>query len=154
MNIQPGRKGSISRRQFLRTALLGGSIALVAAAVPAGVLAAPAIEARQVATGQAGGLAQDRGAILWLPWVALGLVAAIARGRSQLRAGEPPAAWAIAAQSLVALLVVTSFIPLAWDRYFLSIQPGSALLGAFAAVEGFDLIRRAIVGKPGSEPSP
>jgi hypothetical protein len=47
----------------------------------------------------------------------------------------------------VALGVVTAFIPLAWDRYFLSIQPGLALLGAIGALEGFDLIRRPFVGK-------
>jgi 4-amino-4-deoxy-L-arabinose transferase-like glycosyltransferase len=94
---------------------------------------------------------QDWGSILWLPWVALGLVAALVRGREQLMAGEPPAAWAIVAQTTVALVVVTAFIPLAWDRYFLSMQPGSALLGAFGVVEGLDLIRRAFSGKPGSE---
>jgi hypothetical protein len=94
---------------------------------------------------------QDWGAILWLPWVALGLVAAIARGQTQLRAGEPPAAWAIVAQSMVALVVVSAFIPLAWDRYFLSIQPGLALLGAIGAVEVFDRVRGAFVGKPRPE---
>jgi len=87
--------------------------------------------------------AQDRGAWIWLPWVALGFGLALARGRAQLRAGEPPAAWAVALQAGVALGVVTAFIPLAWDRYFLSIQPGSALLGACAAVGVLDLARRA-----------
>jgi 4-amino-4-deoxy-L-arabinose transferase-like glycosyltransferase len=96
---------------------------------------------------------QDWGSTLWLPWVALGLVAALVRGREQLIAGEPPAAWAIVAQSMVALVVVTAFIPLAWDRYFLSIQPGSALLGAFGAVGGFDLVRRAFVARPRPEPT-
>jgi peptide/nickel transport system substrate-binding protein len=47
-------KHSINRRQFLRTALLTGSVALVAAAVPGSVLAAPS----QVAAGQTTGLKQ------------------------------------------------------------------------------------------------
>jgi len=87
---------------------------------------------------------QDMGALFWLPWVAAGSVVALVRGRAQLRAGQPPAAWAIALQAAVALVTVTAFIPLAWDRYYLSIQPGSALLGAAAAVGVFDLARRAI----------
>ena len=44
---------SINRRQFLRTALLTGSVAMVAAAVPGVAMASP----RQVAAGQAVGLA-------------------------------------------------------------------------------------------------
>ena len=51
-------------------------------------------------------------------------------------------------------MVVTAFIPLAWDRYFLSIQPGSSLLGAFAIVEGFDLVRSTFGRTAGTEPLP
>jgi 4-amino-4-deoxy-L-arabinose transferase-like glycosyltransferase len=94
---------------------------------------------------------QDRGAWVWLPWVALGLLAALIRGRLQLHQGEPPAAWAIVVQAIVAMFVVTSFIPLAWDRYFLSIQPGSALLASFAIVEGFDRLRSMFARKPLTE---
>jgi peptide/nickel transport system substrate-binding protein len=47
-------KHSINRRQFLRTALLTGSVALVAATVPGSVLAAP----KQVAAAQVSGLKQ------------------------------------------------------------------------------------------------
>ena len=94
---------------------------------------------------------QDRGTLIWLPWVIVGLAFALARGRRQLRAGEPPTAWAVAVQAGVALGVVTAFIPLAWDRYFLSIQPGFALLGAFAVVEGFDLVRPLLGRKAGPE---
>ncbi len=96
---------------------------------------------------------QDRGTLAWLPWVGLGFLAAIRRGRVQLRLGEPPGAWAVALQAVVALAVVTAFIPLAWDRYFLSIQPGSALLGAIAIVEAYDPIRPRPASKPpGEEP--
>lgn len=80
---------------------------------------------------------QDRGALLWLPLVAAGLVVACLRGRDQLRRGEPPSAWAVAAGSAVALVAVASFIPLAWDRYYLSIQPGSALLASAALTAPF-----------------
>jgi Dolichyl-phosphate-mannose-protein mannosyltransferase len=97
---------------------------------------------------------QDRGALIWLPWVALGLAFALARGRTQLLAKEPPTAWAVVVHAGVALAVVTAFIPLAWDRYFLSIQPGFALLGAFAVVEGFDRVRPLLGRKAGTEPSP
>ena len=45
---------SINRRQFLRTALLTGSVAMVAAAVPGAAFASP----RQVAAAQATGLKQ------------------------------------------------------------------------------------------------
>ena len=94
---------------------------------------------------------QDWGAAIWLPTVILGAIGAGVRGLRQLRLGEPPGAWAILIQSTVALVVVTAFIPLAWDRYFLSIQPGSALLGAFTLVEGFDLTRALCRGSGKSE---
>jgi hypothetical protein len=94
---------------------------------------------------------QDRGALAWLPWVLLGLMLALWRGHRQLLTKQPPTAWAVVAQAGVALVVVTAFIPLAWDRYFLSIQPGFALLGAFAVVEGFDLVRPLLGRSGGSE---
>lgn len=81
---------------------------------------------------------QDRGGLIWMPWVAIGLAWAARRGRDQVRDGEPPAAWAIAVYFLVALATITAFIPLAWDRYYLSLQAGSVLLAAGAASAGFD----------------
>jgi hypothetical protein len=81
---------------------------------------------------------QDGGALLWLPWVAAGLVAAIAHGRRQRAAGAPPTDWAIAVQAVVAALVVTAYLPLAWDRYLLPLQPGSALLAAGLVVAAAD----------------
>jgi 4-amino-4-deoxy-L-arabinose transferase-like glycosyltransferase len=94
---------------------------------------------------------QDRGAVLWLPFVTLGLVAAIVRGARQYRLGEPPTAWSVVVQASLASVVVTAFIPLAWDRYFLSIQPGFALLASFTVVEGFDWVRLAQNRKPPAE---
>lgn len=89
-------------------------------------------------------LRQDWGAVVWLPWVALGVMWAWSTGRRQRDGGEPPTAWAILAQATVAIAVVTAYLPLAWDRYFLSIQPGSALLAAGAAVAFVERIGRLV----------
>jgi 4-amino-4-deoxy-L-arabinose transferase-like glycosyltransferase len=83
---------------------------------------------------------QDRGALVWGPWVLVGVVWAFARGSRQNQRGEPPTAWALLIQAAVAALVVTAYLPLAWDRYYLSLQPGSALLAAGASVAAFDRI--------------
>ena len=83
---------------------------------------------------------QDRGAWLWGPWVLAGLVWASVRGRGQKDRGEPPTAWALAILCMVAMATVGVFLPLAWDRYFLSIQAGSALLAAGVAVAAIDAI--------------
>jgi 4-amino-4-deoxy-L-arabinose transferase-like glycosyltransferase len=90
---------------------------------------------------------QDRGALIWLPIVCLGGLAAWKSGLRQYRVGEPPTAWAIVTQALVALVIVTAFIPLAWDRYFLSIQPGFALLASFGLVGAYDRVRSLVVRK-------
>ncbi|MBX6313050.1 MAG: phospholipid carrier-dependent glycosyltransferase [Isosphaeraceae bacterium] len=76
---------------------------------------------------------RDRGAWLWLPWVLAGAAWAVVRGGRQARAGQPPTAWAALLQAAVAFGTITAFIPLAWDRYVLSIQPGAALLAAGVA---------------------
>jgi 4-amino-4-deoxy-L-arabinose transferase-like glycosyltransferase len=86
---------------------------------------------------------QDRWAIVWGPWVLLGAVWAAFRGRSQLRAGVPPTAWAILLQTVLALVMVTVFIPLAWDRYYLPIEAGVSLLAAGVAVATFDRLVEA-----------
>ena len=95
---------------------------------------------------------QDRSALAWLPLVLLGGMAAVRRGWIQRRDHKPPVAWAVAVEAIVASAVVTAFIPLAWDRYFLSIQPGFALLGAFAIVETFDQARSVVGRKATTEP--
>jgi hypothetical protein len=81
---------------------------------------------------------QDLGALIWGPVVLLGALWALAHGRAQLRAGRPPTAWAVLVQTIVALITVTAFIPLAWDRYFLPMQSGSCLLAAGVLVAAFD----------------
>ena len=87
---------------------------------------------------------QDWGALIWWPWVSCGAAWAAARGRAQRRAGEPPTAWALGVYALTALVAVTAFIPLAWDRYLLDLQPGAALLAAGAAVAGADRLARGL----------
>lgn len=83
---------------------------------------------------------QDAGAALWLPLVLLGAAWAGWQGRKQLAGGVPPTAWAILLQAVVALLTVTAYLPLAWDRYFLSLQAGSALLAAGVLVAAADAL--------------
>jgi hypothetical protein len=80
----------------------------------------------------------DLGALVWGPVVLLGAFWSLAHGRAQLRAGRPPTAWAVLIQAIVALITVTAFIPLAWDRYYLPMQSGSCLLAAGVLVAAFD----------------
>ena len=87
--------------------------------------------------------AQDWGAPVWIACVVAGVPCWLSRGKRQVASGEAPTAWAILVESSVALAVVTAYLPLAWDRYFLSIQPGSALLAAGAAVAAADSLIRA-----------
>jgi 4-amino-4-deoxy-L-arabinose transferase-like glycosyltransferase len=83
---------------------------------------------------------QDRWGLIWLPWVALGAGWAVERGRRQVREGRPPTAWFLLLHAAIAWVCVTLYIPLAWDRYLLPIQPATALLAAGAAVSCFDHI--------------
>ena len=87
--------------------------------------------------------AQDWGAPVWIACVIAGVPWWLSRGKRQVASGEPPTAWAILVKSFAALAVVTAYLPLAWDRYFLSIQPGSALLAAGATVAAADSLIRA-----------
>jgi 4-amino-4-deoxy-L-arabinose transferase-like glycosyltransferase len=75
-------------------------------------------------------LAQDFGAIVWLPLVAVGLIWSILLGRRQLAAGEPPAAWALALWACLTVATVAAYLPMAWDRYELPVQAPASLLAA------------------------
>jgi 4-amino-4-deoxy-L-arabinose transferase-like glycosyltransferase len=90
-------------------------------------------------------VAQDWGALIWLPCVLVGIAWAVVRGRAQWHLGHPPTAWAVLLAWVIALAAVTIYLPLAWDRYFLSLQAGSSLLvaGMACAVAG-----RLVRGKP------
>jgi len=92
---------------------------------------------------------QDLGALLWLPWVAAGVVWAALRGRAQVRAGLPPTAWAILAQFAAAFGVVTLYLPMAWDRYLLPIQAPAALLAAGVGVAAAGRVVRAAPNRLG-----
>ena len=96
---------------------------------------------------------QDWGALIWAPWVAWGAFWAALRGRGQYRSGRPPTAWAALVLFLVALVTVTAYLPLAWDRYYLSIQPGAVLLAAGVAIASADRIGRRLRGRREARPS-
>ncbi|GIW87773.1 MAG: hypothetical protein KatS3mg108_2097 [Isosphaeraceae bacterium] len=78
---------------------------------------------------------RDWGAAPWGLAVVAGMVVLVRRGRMQWRSGEPATGWAIVVMALVVFGVVTSFLPLAWDRYYLPLQPAAALLGGAALTE-------------------
>jgi len=86
-------------------------------------------------------LRQDWGAILWLPLVVAGLFRCVHTGREKLASGQFPDSWAVAVLFLVCMLTVGTFLPLAWDRYFLSIQAGSVLLASSAIVGVMDVLK-------------
>jgi hypothetical protein len=85
---------------------------------------------------------QDWPAVIWLPLVVAGTVIAYRRGDDQTSQGEPPTARAVLIAYGVALVAVTLFIPLAWDRYYLGIQPGAVLLASAALTAPITRIRR------------
>jgi 4-amino-4-deoxy-L-arabinose transferase-like glycosyltransferase len=87
-------------------------------------------------------LAQDWGALIWLPLVAIGLVWSILLGRRQLASGEPPAAWALALWACLTLAAVAAYLPLAWDRYELPIQAPAALLAALPLAAACQAIKK------------
>lgn len=84
---------------------------------------------------------QDWGAWAWAPLVALGTIAAGWRGLRKVRQGELPGDWCLLLYACVAIATVTAFIPLAWDRYFLSIQAGNALMAGVVLESVVDRIR-------------
>ena len=91
------------------------------------------------------GLAPDRGRIgAWASRWAGGVGTSFEGGKPPTRPG------AVMVQAGVALVVVTAFIPLAWDRYFLSIQPGFALLGFVRDGRGVRSGPRRSFGGPGA----
>jgi hypothetical protein len=73
---------------------------------------------------------QDWGMFLWLPLVLLGLRESVRFGRAQLRAAKPPTGLALVVWAGCAGMVVTLYLPMAWDRYQLPIQSGNAVLAA------------------------
>ncbi len=85
---------------------------------------------------------QDWGALLYLPCVLAGIVVVFRRGLGQFRGGSPSEAWLFVVYFAVVDSVVTSFLPLAWDRYLMSTLPPSALLASIFLVACVDRLRR------------
>jgi 4-amino-4-deoxy-L-arabinose transferase-like glycosyltransferase len=73
---------------------------------------------------------QDRGALLWLPLVLAGVITAGRLGRLQYQESRAPTGWGLVVWSALSLLVVTVYLPMAWDRYQLPLQAPAALLAA------------------------
>ena len=92
---------------------------------------------------------QDSGGIIWLPLVGAGWIWALVRGWLLRAEGAPPTSWAIATYWLVTLCVLTAYLPMAWDRYMLSIQAPSVLLVAGVVSAALDAIWR--LGRPRRE---
>jgi hypothetical protein len=89
-------------------------------------------------------LAQDWGAFVWVPLVLIGLAESVRLGFTQLRLGQPPSALALVAWAVCAWVVVTLYLPMAWDRYQLPIQSGNALLAAVGIMCVFDRIAATV----------
>ena len=71
------------------------------------------------------------------------------RGWLQRCEGEPPTCWALATYWLITFVVVTAYLPMAWDRYMLSIQAPTTLLAAGVLVAAFDGLWR--IARPSPE---
>jgi 4-amino-4-deoxy-L-arabinose transferase-like glycosyltransferase len=94
---------------------------------------------------------QDRGIVVWLPLVLLGLAELVRLARRQFGAGQPPTAVALLLWAALAWVVVAAYLPMAWDRYLLPIQSGNALLAAVGASAIWDsLARRGPLGTAGN----
>jgi 4-amino-4-deoxy-L-arabinose transferase-like glycosyltransferase len=93
---------------------------------------------------------QDWGVLVWLPLVMIGLIETIRLWRDQLRSGRPPTAGALLIWAALAWIVVTYYLPMAWDRYLLPIQSGNALLAAVGASALWDRLTGRVAALRGS----
>ncbi len=76
------------------------------------------------------------------PWSLAGLVHCDPAGKATASAiGQPPTGWALAVWAALALLVVTAYLPMAWDRYQLPIQAPAALLAAIPLASATTALR-------------
>jgi 4-amino-4-deoxy-L-arabinose transferase-like glycosyltransferase len=85
-------------------------------------------------------LRQDWGLLVWTPLVVIGLVQSFWLGRQQFRAGEAPTAIALILWVAITWVVVTIYLPMAWDRYLLPPQSVNALLTALAISSIYDRV--------------
>jgi len=83
---------------------------------------------------------QDWGLIVWAPLVLIGLIQTVRLGRRQFRAGEPPTAIALILWATITWVVVTVYLPMAWDRYLMPPQSVNSLLAALAISSIYDRV--------------
>lgn len=88
---------------------------------------------------------QDWGLIVWWPIVLFGVYRSFRLGVRQIAEGVFPTAWALLIWALMSWAVVGTYLPLAWDRYFMPIQAPNALLAAVALSPLTDRWRRKAV---------
>jgi hypothetical protein len=87
---------------------------------------------------------QDRGVVFWTPLILLGVVESLGLALSQRRAGAPPTGLALLLWALLAWAVVILYLPMAWDRYLLPLQPVNALLAALAATMIWERVMQVV----------
>jgi hypothetical protein len=85
-------------------------------------------------------LRQDWGLVVWAPLVLTGLVQSLRLGRGQFQSGESPTGFALALWVAITWLVVTIYLPMAWDRYLMPPQSVNALLAALAISAIYDRV--------------
>lgn len=88
---------------------------------------------------------QDWGLVVWWPVVAFGFFRSFRLGGRQLREGTFPAAFALVIWAVMSWAVVGTYLPMAWDRYFLPLEAPNALLAAVALAPLAERWRRKAV---------
>jgi 4-amino-4-deoxy-L-arabinose transferase-like glycosyltransferase len=83
---------------------------------------------------------QDWGLIVWAPLVLIGLVQSLRLGSLQFRTGEPPTGIALVIWVAITWIVVTVYLPMAWDRYLMPPQSVNSLLAALAISSIYDRV--------------
>jgi hypothetical protein len=83
---------------------------------------------------------QDWGLMVWAPLVLIGLVQSLLLGGLQLRTDEPPTAIALVLWVAITWIVVTVYLPMAWDRYLMPPQSVNSLLAALAISSIYDRV--------------
>ena len=86
---------------------------------------------------------QDLGMLVWLPLVLVGCRESFRLGCAQIRCAAPPTGLALLSWAICAWVIVTLYLPMAWDRYQLPIQSGNALLAAVGIMSLWDRVSAA-----------
>jgi hypothetical protein len=86
--------------------------------------------------------------LIWFPLFLWGVLWAIGDGWRAVRNGGPPAAWCLVVYAALVLAVVVLLIPLNWDRYYLPLQPCTAVLVPYGVLATLKWISSRLVLKP------